>query len=150
MRFIMYSENSIAQAMRAINERLHAPGTKSRPQIDGWVEKNGNFAMTVTTTVYGPFRRRTTLRGRAERDGGNTVIRGSVPGGLSRNKQLTILGIMIVLGLLALSQGNAILMVVSILAGAALSIPMQGDFNNSELLLTELQRTLKARFTQPK
>lgn len=150
MRFVMYTEKTIPQAMRAINERLHAPGTKSRPQLDGWVEKNGSFAITVTTTVHGRFKRKTTLRGQAERDGGGTVIRGNVPGGLARNKQTIIFGIMFALGILAFIQGNGVMAVVSILVGAALSIPLQGDFNNSEILLTELQRALKARLTPPK
>lgn len=150
MRFVMYTEKTVPQAMRAINERLHAPGTKSRPQLDGWVEKSGNFAIGVTTVVYGRFRRRTILRGRAEREGGITIVQGTVPGGLDRNHQRIILGIMILIGLLTLSQGNAILAIISVLAGAALSIPLQGDYDNSEILLTELQRALKARLTLPR
>ncbi len=150
MRFVMYTEKTIPQAMRAINERLHSPGTKSRPQLDGWVEKNGSFAITVTTTVHGRFKRKTILRGQAERESGETIIRGNVPGGLARDKQTMIFGIMFAIALLVFLQGSAIMALVFILVGAAITIPLQGDFNNSEILLTELQRALKARLTPPK
>lgn len=150
MRFIMYTDKSVAQTMRAINERLHVSGTKSRPQVDGWVEKSGRFAIAVTTSVHGRFRRKTMLHGQAERDGSFTVIKGNVAGGLPRNKQIWVLGIMAVISLLALAQGSAIVAIVALLAGAAMTIPLQGDYDNSEYLLTELQRTLRAKFTPPK
>lgn len=150
MRFIMYTDKTVPQTMRAINERLHVAGTKSRPQLDGWVEKSGRFAIAVTTTVHGRFRRKTTLQGQAERDGSVTVIRGNVPDGLPRNQQLWVIGIMILVGLLALTQGNAIFAIIAVMVGGAITIPLQGDFDNSEYLLTELQRALKAKFTPPK
>jgi hypothetical protein len=147
----MYTDKSVAQSMRAINERLHATGTKSRPQIDGWVEKSGNFAMSVTTTVRWKFKRKTFLQARAKRDGGFTVIQGNVPGGLSRDKQMLVIGIMIVIGLvLGITQSNVIMTIVLVLAGGALSIPFEGDYHNSEVLLTELQRALSAKFAPPK
>jgi hypothetical protein len=146
----MYTDKTVAQAMKAINERLHAPGTKSRPQMDGYVEKNGRFAMAVTTRVFGRFRRKTFLRGQAERDSGATIIRGNVPGGLSRNRQIVVVIMLAVVALVIFAQGNAILAIVVGLSGAALTIPFQGDFDNSELLLTELQRALQAKFTPPK
>jgi hypothetical protein len=146
----MYTDSSVAQAMKAINDRLHVPGTKSRPQIDGWVEKNGSFAMSVNTSVYRRFHRKTFLRAKAERQGGTTVVTGTVPGGLPRNRQIIIFVMMVILGLALLSQGNAILAFVAIAAGAALAIPLQGDYHNSEILLTELQKALKARFAPPR
>ena len=151
MRFVMYTDMTVAQSMRAINDRLHVSGTRTRPQMDGYVEKSGRFAMAVTTTVRWRFKRKTFLHGQAERDTGLTVIRGNVPGGLSRNKQALVLGMMIVIGLaLGFTQGNAILAIVPVLAGAAFSIPLQGDFDNSEILLSELQKALKAKFRPPK
>lgn len=151
MRFVMYTDKTVAQSMRAINERLHATGTKSRPQIDGWVDKNGSFAMSVTTPVRWKFRRKTALQARARRDGGVTVIQGNVPGGLSRDKQMIVIGIMIITGLvLGITQSNVLMTIVLVLAGAALSIPFEGDYQNSEVLLTELQRALSAKFTPPR
>jgi hypothetical protein len=146
----MYTEKSVAQAMSAINERLHVPGTKSRPQLDGWVEKNGRFAMTVTTKVRWRFDRRTSLYGRAERQGGITYVEGTVSGGVGRDGQIVIFGALLIIALLTLSQGNAILAIVAVLAGLALFIPMRGDYNNSEILLSELQKALNAKFTPPK
>ena len=151
LRFVMYTDKTVAQSMRAINDRIHATGTRTRPQMDGWVEKSGRFAMAVTTTVRWRFRRKTFLHGRAERESGMTVVRGNVPSGLSRNKQALVLGMMIVIGLaLGFTQGSAILTIVAVLAGAAFSIPMQGDFDNSEILLSDLQKALKAKFAPPK
>lgn len=150
MRFVMYTEKTVPQTMRAINDRLQVAGTKSRPQFDGWVEKSGRFAISVTTPVHGRFKRKTVMRGQAEREGGVTVVSGNVPGGLPRDRQMIVYAALVVIALLALSQGSALVAIVVLICGAALSIPLQGDFDNSELLLTELQRTLKARFTPPK
>lgn len=150
MRFVMYTDKSVAQAMSAINERLHVPGTKSRPQLDGWVEKSGRFAMGVTTTVRWRFDRRTFLYGQAERQGGVTLVEGTVSGGVGRDGQIVVFGAMLIIALLTLSQGNAILAIVALLAGLALFIPMRGDYANSEILLSELQKTLNAKFTPPK
>lgn len=149
MRFVMYTEKTVPQAMRAINDRLQTAGTKSR-KFDGWVEKSGRFTFSVTTPVHGRFKRKTVMRGQAEREGGITVVRGDVPGGLSRNRQMIVFAAMIMIALLLLGQGNALVAIAVLICTAALSIPLQGDFDNSELLLTELQRTLKARFTPPK
>ena len=150
LRFLMYTDKTVAQSMRAINERLHVPGTKTRPQIDGWVDKNGQFAISVTTTVRWRFKRKTVMHARAERDSGFTVIRGTVPSGLSRNRQIAVFVILLMIGLVAFSQGSAIMALVVVLAGAGLSIPLQGDYDNSEILLTELQKALRAKFTPPK
>ena len=150
LRFVMYTDKSVAQSMRAINDRIQTTGTRTRPQMDGWVDKSGRFAMAVSSTVRWRFRRKTFLHGRAERESGMTIVRGNVPGGLSRNKQALVLGMMIVIGLgLGFTQGSAILTIVAVLAGAAFSIPLQGDFDNSEILLSELQKALKAKFTPP-
>ena len=40
--------------------------------------------------------------------------------------------------------------IIAVMVGGAITIPLQGDFDNSEYLLTELQRALKAKFTPPK
>ncbi len=150
MQFLMYTDKTVAQAMKAVNDRLHATGTRSRPQLDGWVEKNGKFALAVTTKVFGRFRRKTYLRGQAQRDSGTTIIRGNVPSGLPRNRQIIVLVMLVIVALVIFAQGNAILAIVVMFSGAALTIPFQGDFDNSEILLTELQRTLQAKLTPPK
>lgn len=150
MRFVMYTDKSVAQTMKAINERLHATGTKTRPQMDGWVEKNGRFAIGVSTKVFGRFRHKTTMRGHAQREGGTTVVEGNVPGGLPRNRQFVVLGVVLLVAFVFMTQGQAILAFIAAGAGAALMIPFQGDYDNSEILLTEVQKALKARFAPPK
>ena len=44
MRFILYSEKTVAQCLTSINARMHVKGSGSRPTLDGWVEKNGAFS----------------------------------------------------------------------------------------------------------
>lgn len=150
MRFIMYTDKTVPQAMSAINARLHTPGSKGRPQLDGWVEKSGRFALTVTTQVRWRFRRRTTLNARAERRDGLTVIEGSVPGGASREGQAIVFGALALVAVLGMIQGNAILAIVALAAGVVFFVLLEGDYANSEILLSELQKTLKAQLTPPR
>jgi hypothetical protein len=150
LRFVMYTEKSVPQAMSAINERLHTPGTKSRPQLDGWVEKSGRFSMGITGSVKWRLMRRTVLQGKAEKLGNITLIQGSVPGGVSGQGMLVILGALIAVAVLVYTtQNNAILAGVALLAGVVLYIPLVGDFNNCETLLSELQKSVNAKFTPP-
>lgn len=146
----MYTDKTVPQAMSAINARLHTPSGKGRPQLDGWVEKSGRFALTVTTQVRWRFRRRTTLNARAERREGLTVIEGSVPGGASREGQAIVFGALVLVAALGMAQGNAILALVALAAGAAFFVLLEGDYANSEILLSELQKTLKAQLTPPR
>jgi hypothetical protein len=151
LRFVMYTDKTVSQAMSAINERLHAPPSKSRPQLDGWVEKNGRFAISTSSKLRWRFSRRTHLYGKAERQSGVTVIEGNVPGGVSHEGQAVIFGALLLVGLLIFFiQGNALFAIVAVMVGMALFIPLRGDYHNSEILLSELQKTLNARLTPPK
>lgn len=150
MRFVMYTDKTVAQAMSSINERMHAPATKSRPQIDGWVEKNGRFAISVTSELKWRFRRRTFLHGRAERESGMTIVRGNVPGGVAPEGQTIIFVALLIIAALIFLQGNAIFAIVTIAVGLLLFIPLRGDYYNCEILLSELQKTLNAKLTPPK
>ena len=138
MRFVMYTGQHRRTGYARHQRPSASPRTKTRPKLEGRTQKSGHFNIGVTTPVYGRFKRKTLLQGQAERTGGITVVRGTVPGGLSRENQYIVIGIMIAVGVLALAAGNAILAVVAVLAGAAFTIPMQGDYDNAELLLTEL------------
>ncbi|MBZ0292276.1 MAG: hypothetical protein K8L99_06880, partial [Anaerolineae bacterium] len=108
MRFVMYTDKTVAQAMASINERMHASPTKSRPQIDGWVEKKGRFAISVTSELKWRFKRRTFLHGHAERESGMTVVRGNVPGGVAPEGQAIIFVALLIIAALIFLQGNAI------------------------------------------
>ena len=149
MRFVLMTDKTPNQCMRALHERLQAGGTKSRPDLDGWIEKNGHFSISVSTPVFGKFTRSTRLRATAERESGVTVIRGFVPDGVSR-EWLGVIGVGIVgMTLYMLASGQLIPALLILLAGGALVIPLWGDHLNHDVLLYELEKTLKAKPATP-
>jgi hypothetical protein len=146
MRFEFYTDKTVAQAMAALNDRLHAKGSP----LDGWVEKNGHFSLTTTSRVYGRLERRTRLDGKVERSSGVTVIRGSVPTGLPREKLPIFFAALGIAALALLLSGRLLVGVLVVPAAAAMYIPLVGDDLNSGMLVNEVQRTLKAKTTAPK
>lgn len=145
MQFVYYSEKTVSQCMLALNERLH----QKSGRLDGWVEKNGRFSISVSTTVLRRFTRKTELAGKVEKENGITVIRGFVSDGADRRNRYIIYGILLIVGA-ALAIGGY--MLPGLLAAAAilpLNIPLEGDYVNSQTLTGEVQRTLKAKATLP-
>ncbi|MBI5671234.1 MAG: hypothetical protein HZC41_24825 [Chloroflexi bacterium] len=149
MHFTYYTDKTVAQCMSALNERLQQKGTASRPGLEGWVEKNGNFSMAVTTKVLKRFPRTTRLQAKAERLGSVTVIKGSVADGVTPKEQVVIVGALALVGLFIISTGNLLPGLIAIAAGVLLNIPLMGDHQNSDYLTSELQKTLKAKTTPP-
>ena len=150
MRFVLFTDKSTAQCMRDLNDRLEAKGTKSRPELDGWIKKGGTFSISVTLPVFGKFNRTTRLKAQSERESGVTVIRGSVSEGVTPKWQRIIF---ILLGLacaLMLISGQGVLAIAAFVLGLATFIPMMGDYKNSDVLLIELERVLKASPKPPK
>ncbi len=150
MRFVLYSEKTAAQCLTAINARMHVKETSTRPALDGWVEKSGAFSIGVSTTVIGKFTRRTYLKAKVERQSGVTIIRGSVPNGVSKEGQLVVFGALALVTLGIMGSGNALFALLMIPFAAYLYIPMRGDLLNSEILIDEVQKTLKAKVKPPK
>ncbi len=150
VRFVLYSDKTVAQCLTAINARMHAKGTSTHPALDGWVEKGGAFALGISTPVVGKFARRTTLKAKVERQSGVTIIRGSVPNGVSKQGQLVVFGALALLLVTMLANGNALFALLLIPFAAYLYIPMRGDLLNSEILIDEVQKTLKAKPKPPK
>jgi len=150
MRVEMYTEKTIAQCLAAINERMQVKGTNSRPGLEGWVEKTGAFSLNITTPVVGKFERRTTLHGKLEKGDGHTVVQLNVPEGADRRGMILIFGAVGLIGLALIGSGNVLLALLLIPLAAYLYIPMRGDRENSESLVSDVQRTLKARSTPPK
>lgn len=136
--------------MTAINERLHLKGTSSRPSMDGWVDKGGAFSMGVSMPVIGKLHRTTYLRAKVSRENGVTTIRGDVPGGANRQGQMLVFAALGLVALALAGGGNPLFGLVIIPLAAILYIPMNGDYENSELLIGEVQRVLKAKPTPPK
>ncbi len=150
MRFVLYSEKTVTQCLTAINARMHVKGTGSRPTLDGWVEKSGAFSISMSAPVIGKFARRTVLKAKVERESGLTIIRGSVPNGVSRQQQVFIFVALALVAIMIISAGNALLGLLLIPFAAYLYIPLHGDYLNSEVLIDEVQKTLKAKPKPPK
>ncbi|MDX1993107.1 MAG: hypothetical protein SF029_11990 [bacterium] len=130
--------------MNALHERMQAKGSSSRPELHGWIEKNGHFSLAVTSSVFGRLHRTTRMSGAALRENGSTVIRGYVSDGVSPQWQKILAGVLVVVCVVLLFSGQAVLGLSALLVGGAAYVPMRGDYNNSEILLMELERTLKA------
>ncbi len=147
MQFTLYTEKTISQCMLALNERLHSGG---RSGLAGWVEKSGSFSLTATSTVARSFKRTTRLSAKVERQGSVTIIKGYVSDGVAPRQQAIIFGALVLAGLLLTFAGGMLLPgAVAIAAAFILYIPLAGDYQNSETLMHEVQRTLKAKNTPP-
>ena len=145
MHFVYYSEKTVSQCMLALNERLHQKSGK----LDGWVEKNGNFSLSVSTSILRRFTRSTRLHGHVEKEDGLTVVRGYVSHGADPQNRYIIYGILVLLGVLLALAGYFLIGLILIGVILPLNIPLEGDFINSETLTGEVQRTLKAKATLP-
>lgn len=135
--------------MAALNERLQAP----RSPITGWAEKkSGRFSISIATrlTRVLPFQRITRLDGECARESGVTVIRGSVPEGVPTRVQPYILlgAVGMSLALLIVEQIAAAVLVLAV--GVILYLTVRADWLNSDKLLLEVERTLKASPKRPK
>lgn len=150
MRFILYTDKTVAQCMSAINERLHVKATKARSELGGWTNKDGNFSLTVTSRVVGRFPRTTRLTANAKRDTGMTVIRGDVSDGVTPQwLGILMIGVGIIIALMVI-VGELMLALLMLLFAMFAYIPLRGDYVNSDVLLLEVEKTLKASPKPPK
>lgn len=148
MQFVYYTEKTVAQSMLALNERLHQKS--SRSTLEGWVEKNGKFSLAISSTVMKRIPVTTRLYGRAEKENGVTVIRGSVFEGADPRSRTVIYGILVLAGILLMLATQSIVPgIILVVAPVVLNIPLEGSYNNSQSLLTEVQRSLKTKTTPP-
>jgi hypothetical protein len=146
VRTVLYTEKTVAQSLSALTERLHASGKR----LDGWVEKNGNFSLSLSSPVIGKISRRTHIHGKLERTGGITTVTLDVPSGADPRGQLMIFIALAMIAIILLASGNLVPALLLVGAGAALYIPLAGDHRNSPLLISEVQRALKATAKPPK
>lgn len=144
LQFTYYTEKSVAQALTALNERLQAKGAR---ELDGWIDKNGEFSLSATTKIAGAFKRRTTLRGKIERVGGQTVVTGGVNDGVPSDGRFLVFVALALVGIMFLSGGNTTLALTVFPVGLILYILMKGDNDNSTVLVREVQRSLGAKPT---
>lgn len=150
MQFELYTQMTPAQCMRALTDRMAARATSTRPELDGWVEKSGTFSLAVTSKIARYFSRTTRLSGTLERESGLTVIRGYVSDGVSPYWMRVLYGVLIAVTLGLLAAGEPPLALVALGAGLVAYIPLHGDYINSDLLLMEIEKTLKASPTPPR
>lgn len=150
MRFVLFTDKTVSQCMRDLNERLEAKPTKTRPELNGWIQKGGKFSVSVRSQVLRRFSRRTRLKATASRESGVTVIRGYVSDGVNPFWLRVLTGVVVVVALLLLLVGEPMLALVTLVFGVLAYIPLRGDYINSDTLLLELERTLKASPKPPK
>ncbi len=150
MQFTLYTEKTVSQCLKEINERIHAKATKTSPDLGGWIDKDGTFAITLTSKVLRRFRRTTRLRGSIFRDKGITVISGYVSDGVSP-AWMRVLAVLLIIacGVVAFN-GEFMVSLVMAFLGAISYIPLHGDYVNSDALLVIVERTLKADPKPPK
>lgn len=150
MRFMLFTDKKVNECLAAINERVQTPGSASRPELQGKTDKKGSFSLAIYGAVLGRFVRQTRLDAQIERDGNMTVIRGSVASGASPEQQRLILAAILLCSTYILLQGEVLLALLMVVAGAVIYIPLRGDYENSERLLIEVEKTLKASPKPPK
>ena len=145
MRFTYYTEKTVSQCMVALNERI-----RSSSKVEGWTEKNGSFSLAASSSVAKRFKRTTHLQAKAERQGSVTVINGYVSDGVGPRERLVIMGALILVGgVLIVAARTLIPGVIALGIAPVLYIPLTGDYTNSRVLLSEIQRTLKAKDSPP-
>lgn len=150
MRFTLYTQKTVAQCLSALNERMQLKETATRPAIDGWLDKSGKFAISVSSKVAIRFERRTRLRAVLKRESGVTIIDGFVPSGVDNRGQLVIMGALVAMGLLLAVKGNFMLGVITVIIGVGLYFMLLGDQKNSETLMKEMRKALDAKNKPPK
>lgn len=150
MRFVLYTDKTVSQCMKDLQERLEAKGTKTRLEMDGWIQKGGDFSLAVTTKVANRFAKTTRLSGTVDRDKGVTVIEGYVSDGVSPYWLVILAVLLVVVCGVVFSIGERMLAIVIFVLGSATYIPLRGDYVNSDILLMEVEKTLKASPKPPK
>jgi hypothetical protein len=146
MRFIYYTDKTVAQCVQALNERL-----QSGSKLQGRTEKGSpHFSLTASTKVFGNRSRSTRLQGTLVREEGVTVIKGYVSEGMERGRWLLVLLGAFILAFIFYIAGNVMLTIMTVLLGLWSYIPLTGDSENSDFLIRELKRTLQAKDSKPK
>ncbi|HRF98556.1 MAG TPA: hypothetical protein PLZ51_25285 [Aggregatilineales bacterium] len=149
MRFTLYTEKTVSECIKTLNERIESK-KNSKTGVRGRTNKNGEFSLWSSARVLFLFKRITQMNAKVTREGGNTIIQGFVPDGMSPY-WLTIAGVVLIavcVGFLVL--GDNFLAVIGLVAGIGAYVMLRGDYRNSEFLLVEVEKTLKASPNPPK
>jgi len=150
MHFVLYTNKTVAQCMRDMTERMQAKPTKTRPELNGYVEKSGSFAIALTASVVGPLKRTTRLKASANREKGTTIIKGYVSDGISPYWARILAVVMTIVVIMLFLADRPGLGIVTGLFSIITYVPLRGDYINSDRLLIEVEKTLKASPKPPK
>lgn len=150
MNFILYTEKSLNDCMKALTDRLLQSETPTRPALDGYVQKNGKFKIGIEQVVFRQLKRKTWVEGQMVKDGTLTVIRGQVPEGATPERQKWVGALIPIAGLMMVIRGELLLGLVAMLLIGYVLITLRGDYFNSDRLLVELEKNLKASPKPPK
>lgn len=149
MRFTLYTEKTVAQCLSALNARMQAKGSAARPALGGWVEKNGRFALSVSTRILNRFSRTTHLTGQLERRGSVTIVTGRVNDGGGPRERMLISAALGLAAVVLIALGELVPALIAAAAAAVLNLLLAGDRQNRDILIGEVRRALKARETPP-
>lgn len=150
MNFILYSEKAATDCIKALTERLHQSETPTRPSLDGFVHKNGNFKIGLEQPVFRQLKRKTWIEGQIVKEGALTLIRGHVPEGAAPQRQKFVGAIIPIAGVLLILRGDLLLALLAMILIGYVLITLRGDYFNSDRLLMELEKHLKASPKPPK
>lgn len=145
MRFVLYTELTVRQCATSLTERMEAKETKSRPAVDGKVEKGGKFTISTRQSVIASIKHTTRLRATAERSSGMTTITGYVPSGVPRHKVGIVMAAIAFVGLVMIANGNGLLGIVALAMAPAIYVPLVGDYDNGTFLYNELKKATKGK-----
>ncbi len=148
MHFELYSPKTIKQISAELTERVGERGTRTRPTIQGLVEKGGTFYLTTQSVLLG-IKRTTRLRATMERVRDVTIIRGYVSEGMRPEKVYVVMAALAVVGILLALQGQVVLGLIVLGLSIIAYVPLVGDHRNSQYLLKELKRLSAAKDKPP-
>ncbi|MCL4256360.1 MAG: hypothetical protein KJ043_21560 [Anaerolineae bacterium] len=150
MRFTLYTEKSVSDCTKTLIERIQAK-QNSKNGVRGNVnQKTHEFNLQIGCKILFLFPRSTQMNGKISKEGGQVTINGFVPDGMSPYWMLISGAVLAVVCGGFLILGENALAFLGILAGFSAYVMLRGDYRNSEALLVEIERTLKASPKPPK
>jgi hypothetical protein len=150
MKYRLYTEKTVPECVKILDERIEAKPTSRRANIDGWTERNGDFSLKIRAKVLRLVSKTTRMNGSMNREKGVTTIEGFVDAGISPYWTVILFGVLfLVSGALFLLDQLSLAIIIFVLGGLILLTERQ-DYFSSEELLIEVEKKLKAKPTPPK
>jgi hypothetical protein len=146
--FELYSPKTIKQISTELTARIGERGTRTRPAIQGLVEKGGTFYLMTQSVLLG-IKRTTRLRATMERVRDVTIIRGYVSEGMRPERVYTVIAALAAIGVLLTLQGQVVLGLIVFGLSVIAYVPLVGDYRNSQYMLKELKRLSAAKDRPP-